>query len=314
MANSVYKYAYLPVTGGDAGVWGGELNTQTFATFDAALGGYAAISVSNANVTLSSAQAGAAILRITGTLTGNVQVTSACQGFTYVENLTTGNFTVSITNGVGTPLVLAQSSGSNVIFDATNGARLGSGAGFVPPGVPLPYAGTVSPPGFLLCYGQLVSIATYPTLYNVWGITFGSGSGTFGIPDLRGRTWFGLDNMGGAAAGRLAGGHTGNIASGTTLGSTGGEENHANTAAETALHTHSGTTGTESQFHTHSLPLFGNGGGLWSGGPNATSNSSQTGTESQTHTHNFTTDNGTGGGQSHNTTPPGMVGNWIIKT
>ena len=312
MANTVYKYAYLPVTGGDAGVWGGELNTQTFATFDAALGGYAAISVSNANVTLSAAQAGAAILRITGTLTGNVQVTSACQGFTYVENLTTGNFSVSITNGVGTPLALAQSSASNVIFDATNGARLGSGAGFVPPGVPLPYAGAVSPPGFLLCYGQLVSIATYPTLYNVLGTTFGNGSGTFGIPDLRGRTIFGLDNMGGPAAGRLVGGHTGNIASGTTLGAAGGEENHTLLTAEMAAHNHPASD--SGHAHPYSVwqqgastpPYYSafNAGGIGQGLQAATTGTGYA---------NVTIGNA-GGGGSHNTTPPAIVMNWILKT
>ena len=126
MANTVYKAAYLPVVLGDAGAWGGELNTQTFPIFDSALGGYAAVSVSNANISLSAGQDQQAILRVTGTLGANVQITSACQGFKIVENLTTGAYTLTITNGVGTPLTLPQGVGSFVIFDVTNGARLGT--------------------------------------------------------------------------------------------------------------------------------------------------------------------------------------------
>ena len=52
MATTVFKGALLPTVAGDAGSWGTEQNTQTFPTFDSAIGGFAQLSVSNANVTL----------------------------------------------------------------------------------------------------------------------------------------------------------------------------------------------------------------------------------------------------------------------
>jgi microcystin-dependent protein len=75
----------------------------------------------------------------------------------------------------------------------------------VPSGTLSAFAGTTAPPGYLLCYGQQVSTTTYAALYAVIGTTYGSGTGTFGIPDLRGKGCFGMDNMGGTAAGLLSG-------------------------------------------------------------------------------------------------------------
>jgi microcystin-dependent protein len=58
-----------------------------------------------------------------------------------------------------------------------------------------PYLGTVgifggnfAPRGWLLCNGQLLSIAEESTLFAILGTTFGGdGQTTFGVPDLRGR-------------------------------------------------------------------------------------------------------------------------------
>lgn len=91
---------------------------------------------------------------------------------------------------------------------------------FIPPGVILPYAGCKSvgavscntvadashnPPGWLLSYGQAVSRTTYKNLWAAVGTTYGSGDGstTFNLPDCRGRSLAGRDNMGGVAAGRI---------------------------------------------------------------------------------------------------------------
>ena len=126
-AYTVYKSAQLPVVAGDAGVWGNELNTSTFPIFDSALGQISTQSVTNVNVTLSSTQAGSALLRVTGTLSGNVQLTTSTQGFQFIENLTTGAYTLTITNGYGTPYTLPQGVCTPVIFDTTNGARSGVG-------------------------------------------------------------------------------------------------------------------------------------------------------------------------------------------
>jgi hypothetical protein len=119
-----YTGAYLPVVSGDSGTWGTKQNTQTFVAFDNAIGGFASQSLTNINVTLSPTQSSMAILRLTGTLTGAVQVTTSKQGFTLVENVTTGSYAVTFTNGVGTPVTLPQSYATLVMTDATYGPVL----------------------------------------------------------------------------------------------------------------------------------------------------------------------------------------------
>jgi hypothetical protein len=159
MSATIYKGAYLPQVAGDSGTWGGLQNTLTYVVFDNAIGGYAAQSLSNVNVTLSATQDSMAILRLTGTLTGNVVITSACQGSKYVENLTTGAFTVTIGTGVGTSVVLPQGYASAVIFDATNGTRLGASQPLPANGV---FSGTLSVGGATTLGGTL-NVAGLPT-------------------------------------------------------------------------------------------------------------------------------------------------------
>ena len=77
----------------------------------------------------------------------------------------------------------------------------------VPVGGLLPYLGAAAPnSSFALPFGQPINRTTYATLFALIGTTFGAGDGTttFNLPDLRGRAVFGRDNMGGAAASRIA--------------------------------------------------------------------------------------------------------------
>lgn len=80
------------------------------------------------------------------------------------------------------------------------------------------------PAGWLLCAGQAVSRTTYAALFAEIGTTYGVGDGTttFNVPDYRGRTLFGRDDMGGAAANRLT--VAGSSLSGVTLGAVGGSQ------------------------------------------------------------------------------------------
>lgn len=85
-------------------------------------------------------------------------------------------------------------------------------------------AAAAAPSGWLFCFGQAVSRATFATLFAAIGTVFGAGDGatTFNLPDLRGRTAFGLDNMGGTPANRVT--FAGSGIAGTTLGATGGDQ------------------------------------------------------------------------------------------
>lgn len=88
--------------------------------------------------------------------------------------------------------------------------RAGNGC---PPGSIMPFAGATAPTGWLMCNGQALSSATYPSLFSVLGTTWGNGSsginaggGTnFNVPDLRGEFLRGQDNGRGVDSGRTLG-------------------------------------------------------------------------------------------------------------
>lgn len=103
----------------------------------------------------------------------------------------------------------------------------------MPVGVVVPYAGASPPFGWLLCAGQTVPRTSYPALFAVIGTTYNTGGeagSDFRLPDLRGRVPAGLDNMGGADAGRLDWPNT--------LGAAGGTQTHQLTTSEMPSHQH----------------------------------------------------------------------------
>lgn len=133
--------------------------------------------------------------------------------------------------------VMAQGTPYQFKWSAANSAWMLVGyqgqPSIVPIGAILDYAGSSAPnSNYALCFGQAISRSTYSTLFAIIGTTYGAGNGTttFNIPDLRGRTVSGYDNMGGVTAGRIsvAGGNF----DGTVLGAAGGSQNHTITQAE----------------------------------------------------------------------------------
>ena len=97
-------------------------------------------------------------------------------------------------------------SGTSQWIPIVSGIQGATGATTTSPaGSVIAFAGSSAPTDWLLCYGQAVSRTTYATLFAVISTTYGVGDGTttFNLPDLRGRTVAGVDNMGGTDAGRL---------------------------------------------------------------------------------------------------------------
>lgn len=277
-----------------------------------------------------------AILRLTGTLTGSVIITSSTQGFKYCENLCSGAYNVYITNSVGNALLLPQGQAVPVIFDATNGAR-NAVSSPIPTGVPMPYLGTTAPSGFVLGSGKTIGSASsgateranadtnalFTLLWNLGNTTAFPISGGYGasasadwsankaigLPDLRGRSWAGIDNLGGSGAGRL------NWAN--AIGTSGGEQYHALTAGENGPHNHSALD----SGHSHGLNLSTDGQlgypglGLGSGGSFAGdiviaafgNNLNSLGGNANISVGN------SGSGAGHNTMQPTFLGSWIIK-
>jgi microcystin-dependent protein len=190
------------------------------------------------------------------------------------------------------------------------------------------FAGSSAPTSWLLCYGQTLVRATYPDLFAVIGTTYNTGgeAGTdFRLPDLRGRTVAGIDNMGGTDAGRL------DIAnsSGTVVGS----QYVTLTSAEMPSHTHIQNSHNHNQnAHGHDLgpgQSFGMSGTNFGGGNSGSfttlvaavqhiNQGSYQGpysanTNTATNIANTATNQDTGGGGAHNNMQPTMVLNYIIK-
>jgi microcystin-dependent protein len=173
-------------------------------------------------------------------------------------------------------------------------------------------------------------------LFAIVSTTYGVGDGTttFNLPDLRGRTVAGIDNMGGTDAGRL------DIAnsSGTVVGT----QYVTLTSAEMPSHTHTQDSHNHTQnSHNHTQDAHGhllvNAGSLYMGsseggtpdyvrsiftrsGADGYANSWQADqrvatNQATTATNQATTatNQNTGGGGAHNNMQPTMVLNYIIK-
>ena len=165
--------------------------------------------------------------------------------------------------------------------------------GLILSGMLVPYAGTSAPTGWLFCFGQAVSRTTYADLFSAISTTYGSGDGssTFNLPDLRGRTVAGKDDMGGSSANRLTD-QSGGL-NGDTLGDTGGAETHTLTTSQMPPHNHR-------QRHN------GTSGGI--------SNQMRSGGGASAQTNSVNTTTNTGGGNAHNNVQPTIILNYIIKT
>lgn len=225
--------------------WGAtENNGRTLV--DSAVAGILPLPVPGAaNVILTSNQgtpdqARNAHFQFSGLLTGNIVVfwPNGRNRMFSVSNGTTGAFTltVAVDNGAGAPagttVAIPRGYSVDLVSDGTNiterANALGSGpivtGTVLPPGLMFDYAATAAPAGWLLCDGSAVSRTTYAALFAVIGTTFGSGNGTttFNVPDARGRTTVGVDNMGGVAANRITNAVSG--ITGTTLGAAGGDQ------------------------------------------------------------------------------------------
>jgi microcystin-dependent protein len=99
-----------------------------------------------------------------------------------------------------------------------------------------------APDGWLMCQGQVVNVNTYQALYALIGNQYGgvASEGTFGIPDLRGRSIIGVGN--------------GLNLPPITCGEKTGQGQVTLTLSQMPIHTHAATVGDPGHSHSAALP------------------------------------------------------------
>lgn len=227
----------VPNDGDLPGTWGSAAINPDMVAIDGLFGGVTTVSLSSSPVTLTapsgtiSAAAGPtqsqnAIIKLTGVLTANVQVTLPLPGAQRIHNLTTGNFVVTLkAAGSGAVVGIPQGKITNVYNDGSNvylmladeigGIAHWTGYSAMPGWV----AACTSAP-YLLADGSVYNISAYPYLGALYGSKFGgNGLTTFAVPDLSGRVPLQYDFTGTRIT------TAGSGVNGQSIGSAGGAQN-----------------------------------------------------------------------------------------
>ena len=175
------------------------------------------------------------------------------------------------------------------------------------------HAGATSPTGWLLCDGTSYASASYTTLFNVIGYTFGGSGANFNVPNLKGKIVVGIDaaqtafdtrgETGGSMTHQHASSNSGNtsVAHNHTIPALSGSTNDAG-AHNHNVNAHSHNTNTDGD-HDHGFT------GSVSTSTNGVSQSRTTGNTISTnipnHSHGDNFNPTTGGAHFHNTNNPG---------
>lgn len=287
----------------------GTIADANFEEIDDKFGDQTSISTTGGDTTLTDSQEIVAIVKVTGTLVSNATITFSGRGGTWViRNATTGNYSVTCKLSGSDGTEIAQGTQQTVYCDGSDILPAGatSNATNIPTGSLQAYLLGTAPSGWVLANGTTIGNASsnssqranadtedlFVSLWDNFSNTLlpiydsagsatsrgASGAADFAankrltLPDLRGRAFFGVDNMGSTAAGRLGA----VITNDTTLGATGGTETNTISEANLPAHTHGMNS------HTHSFSATTS-----SGGEHTHTFSGTTGNNSVSHTHNI---------------------------
>lgn len=249
------KALVAPLTGDLVGSWGTTAVNANMSAIDGITGGFATISLSSATtfaltVPAASLTPGAgptqsqnALLKFTGTLSGNAVVQFAMPGFYIVHNAcTVGSFYIQLAPSAGTGNAICAPPGrkTHVFYDGTSMDYVDMPE--VGSALDLHQSGTTTPawilnctvPPYLLKDGSVYNISAYPQLGAQLGSAYGgNGATTFGVPDELSRVRIPVDTTG--AKGRVT--TAGSGIDGTTMGSNGGFQSYALSTAQIATTT-----------------------------------------------------------------------------
>lgn len=137
----------IPLHGSNVDDWDIPLNANT-SSLDSILGATIPITVTSADVTLTQTQANNLGFLVTGILTGNRKlIFPAIGGFFFVNNQTTGAFTLSVGTTVpGAFIAVPQGATSLIYLDGTNAAN---GTQSIPVGTSMVFAQAAAPVGWV---------------------------------------------------------------------------------------------------------------------------------------------------------------------
>ena len=225
-------------------------------------------------------------------------------------------------------------------MSALNDFAASADSWLLPTGLVMPFAGTGTPSGWLLCDGSQVSRSTFAGLYTAFGANaFGTDTDSlFYLPDLRGRAIIGVGTASSGASltgvrGVVQGSGTQALSASNLPAHTHSIAASGSTEGQSNDHSHSGVTGGESG-HTHTVNMVSQtdyaagtgrtglrpGGSYGTAGALAThTHPFSTGGASVGHTHawSFSGTSGPGDGLSgsaFNLAQPSMAISYFVKT
>lgn len=170
---------YAPATGADGGTWGDNWNNQGSTYLDNIIAGLSTIAITGATYTLSAAEARTQMIRLTGVMAQNCTISAGggvlWNGIRCIENLTTGNYTITLSNAGGTCTV-PQGHRGLYYLDTTYGPRAISDVNTA--------SGTVIPSGTVMTFYQAAAPSGWTQVTSITDyalrITSGTGGGTGG--------------------------------------------------------------------------------------------------------------------------------------
>lgn len=327
----------VPLTGADVDLWGEIDVNPNMIAIDGLFGGVATIAVTGAAPITLTAPAGFTatptpgptqsqnrVLRFTGVLVANQQITLPLPGVYVIDNNTTGNFVLTFRGAVAATEVVAAPQGDHVTIFCD-----GSNVRFVDLGkvgdmefwtglTAMPaWVSACTVPPYLLCDGTATYLfSQFPYLGARMAANFGgNGVTTFGTPDMRGRYPLAYDGTGTRVTVAGCG------LNGQTMGAVLDAQNVTLTSNQIAAHYHSAGIYDPTHYHNQSNLFNGGGGSGGVGGGGAfgfqvsgNTNAASTGVRVNS-PNGLDTTYSAGGGAAHNNIPNTQVaGIWVVKT